>query len=166
MAASSRSGCTIDRDRTLVRCSRTDDPKVDHERNVVSRIDQIEELLAAPSQHDPDEDRPWVHKGMQLPAEDDCWRCGFRIDNDSDVGACSRCIDDLKHPGTHDPSFADDLRVVLFSATPSMRQYTEALFTLTRMVIDRIESLRIRRCVMQADDECSHVLPCAEWPTP
>lgn len=71
----------------------------------MSRIDRIEELLASPLAHDPDEHNSLVYKGMTLPPEELCWRCGLVVDNDSNVGACSKCITDLQSPNPLEPAF-------------------------------------------------------------
>lgn len=64
----------------------------------MSRIDRIEELLASPLAHDPDEHNSFVFKGMTLPPEELCWRCGVSADVDPKLGACSSCVADLRNP--------------------------------------------------------------------
>lgn len=64
----------------------------------MSRIDRIEELLASPLAHDPDEHNSLVFKGMQLPPEELCWRCGTSADVDESLGICSECVADLRNP--------------------------------------------------------------------
>lgn len=57
----------------------------------MSTIDKILEVLDQPTQHPGDSSYPTGNT-----AEDSCWRCGCPLKEANPLGACSKCITDLR----------------------------------------------------------------------
>lgn len=93
----------------------------------MSRVDVILALLDNPTQAS-------TEVGAFLQADpDECWRCGYTVDNDNRVGACDRCIADLRNetkeylPGWQPESNVEAMRALAAAAERCFAVIAEAV---------------------------------------